>query len=194
MSSTLDGNQFRQTIGLFATGVTVVAAEAGDQVHGMTANAVASLSLDPLLMLVCVNKSARMAGFLEEAEGFSINILREEQRALSTYFARGWKEAAPPPFRFVPWEGGPRLEGCAAALGCAAEEFYTGGDHWIVVGRVLASHRGVEPVRPLLFFAGRYSQLDADVRQPAPDLGWVERPVQVHYDPWGQDESWEETP
>lgn len=185
---TLSARTFRQTIGLLATGVTVVATEVGDTIHGMTANAVTSLSLDPLLMLVCVNKSARMAGFLEKADGFSINVLRDEQRALSTYFAGGWKQKTPPPFRFVPWEGGPRLEGCASAIGCGVEGLFEGGDHWIVVGRVLALHRGVEPIQPLLFFRGRYGTLADGEHEPAPDLGWVPRPVQVFYDPWvGED-------
>ena len=184
---TLDPRTFRQTIGLFATGVTVIAVEMDGHVHGMTANAVSSLSLDPMLALACVGKQARLASLLVEAKGFSINILRDDQQALSTYFAGGWKEAAPPPFRFVPWEGGPRLEGCAAALGCALHQIVEGGDHWIVIGRVLALHQGVEPRQPLLFYGGRYGQLDTKASAPAPDLGWVETPVQVFYDPWQED-------
>ena len=181
---TLDPHAFRQTIGLFATGVTVVAAQVGDEIHGMTANAVSSLSLDPRLALVCVGKQTRLANVLEQAQGFSINILRDDQQALSTYFAGGWQEAAPPPFRFVPWEGAPRLEGCAAALGCALHQILEGGDHWIVIGRVVALHQGVEPRRPLAFFGGRYCRLDTSESAPAPDLGWVETPAQVFYDPW----------
>jgi hypothetical protein len=57
-----------------------------------------------------------------------------------------------------------------------------------VVGRVLALHRGVEPIRPLLFYAGRYGQLGTGEQPEAPDLGWVERPVLAYYDPWGDDE------
>lgn len=181
---TLDPRAFRQTIGLFATGVTVVAVDAGGELHGMTANAVSSLSLDPLLVLVCVGKQARLADLLKQTNGFSINILRDDQQALSTFFAGGWKDAAPPPFRFVPWQGGPRLEGCAAALGCALYRIVEGGDHWIVIGQVMALHQGVEPRHPLLFYGGRYGRLDADVSALAPDLGWVETPVQVFYDPW----------
>lgn len=180
----LDARSFRQTVGLFATGVTVVATESDGEVHGMTANAVSSLSLDPMLVLACVGKQARMASLLERANGFSINILRDDQQALSTFFAGGWKEATPPPFRFAPWEGGPRLEGCAAALGCALHQIAEGGDHWILIGRVVSLHQGVEPRRPLLFYGGRYGQLDTTESAPAPDLGWVETPVQVFYDPW----------
>lgn len=184
--STVD---FRRTAGLFATGVTVVAAAEGEQIHGMTANAVCSLSLDPTLMLVCIHKQARLAGFLPQASGFSINVLRHDQRALSVFFAGLWEEQNPPPFRFVPWEGGPRLEGCAAALGCEVQTVLEGGDHWIVIGRVLALHRGVEPIKPLLFYAGRYGQLDTAEQPEAPDLGWVERPILAYYDPWRADET-----
>jgi flavin reductase (DIM6/NTAB) family NADH-FMN oxidoreductase RutF len=183
----ISNQSFRQTVGLFATGVTVIATESDGEVHGMTANAVSSLSLDPLLMLACVGRQARMAGLLEGANGFSINILRDDQQALSTFFAGAWKEATPPPFRFVPWEGGPRLEGCAAAIGCVLHQIVEGGDHWIVIGRAVAFHQGVEPRRPLLFFGGRYGRLDTTESAPAPDLGWVEAPVHVFYDPWQED-------
>ena len=117
MKSPIDLQEFRQTIGAFATGVTVIAADVEGEVHAMTANAVSSLSLDPLLLLVCLGKQTRMSALLERTNGFSINILREEQQALSNFFAGAWKQDSPPPFRFVSWEGGPRLEGCLAALG-----------------------------------------------------------------------------
>lgn len=180
-------HHFRQTMGLFATGVTVLATQTGRQVHAMTANAVTSLSLDPLLVLVCVGKQTRIASFLEQSPGFSINVLRAEQQSLSTYFAGAWKEEKHPPFRFVPWQGGPRLEGCLAALGCEKGQLFEGGDHWIVTGKVLAMHQGIEPRAPLLFYAGRYGRLDASQQEPAPDLGWIEAPVQVFYDPWDED-------
>jgi len=180
----LDPLTFRQTMGLFPTGVTVIAARAGDEVHAMTANAVTSLSLDPMLVIFCAGKQTRMAELIRQAAGFSINILRDEQQALSTYFAGGWREAKPPPFRFVPWEGVPRLQGCAAALSCTAHQLAEGGDHWIVVGRVVALHQGIEPRRPLVFFGGRYGRLDMTESAPAPELGAAEVPVQFFYDPW----------
>lgn len=169
---------------MFATGVTVIAAEVKDETLAMTANAVTSVSLDPLLVLVCVGKQARLAGFLDDVTGFSINVLREDQQALSTYFAGGWREPEPPPFRFVPWGTAQRLEGCLAAVACRSYEIVPGGDHWIVVGEVVDTHIGIEPHRPLLFYAGQYGRANTLVRDPAPDLGWVEKPVQVFLDPW----------
>ena len=186
-ASTIDPRAYRNTIGAFATGVTVVAAGHGHHLHAMTANAVTSLSLDPPLLIFCVGKKARIVEVLETAHGFSVNILRDNQQALSTYFAGGWKEPVPPPFRFVPWEGGPRLEGCAASIGCALHERIEGGDHWIVVGRVVALHQGEEPQRPLIFYSGKYRHLDA-ASVPAPDLEQEPPPIQIFYDPWQVDQ------
>ncbi len=180
----VDPRQYRQTIGLFATGVTVVATEVEGEIHAMTANAITSVSLEPVLLLVCVGKKARMAAYLAETRLFSINILRREQQSLSNYFAGSWKEETPPPFRFVHWEGGPRLEGALAALGCRRAQILDGGDHWIVIGEVIALHRGIEPHQPLLFYKGRYAQLDPAPQPRAPDLGFNEEPVLVFYDPW----------
>ena len=78
----LEPRLYRNTIGLFATGVTVVSTQVEGTVHGMTANAVTSLSLEPLLLLVAVAKQARLATLLPQASGFTVNILRAEQEAL----------------------------------------------------------------------------------------------------------------
>jgi flavin reductase (DIM6/NTAB) family NADH-FMN oxidoreductase RutF len=180
----LDPKSFRQTIGQFATGVTVIVAQMGEEVLAMTANAVSSLSLDPTLVLFCPAKKANMAQALDTLTGFSVNILREDQQALSTYFAGAWKEQPPPPFRFVPWAGAPRLEGCLAALGCERHQVVEAGDHWIVIGRVVALHQGLEPRRPLLFYGGKYGRIDQTEGVPAPELGFVETPVHIFYDPW----------
>jgi 3-hydroxy-9,10-secoandrosta-1,3,5(10)-triene-9,17-dione monooxygenase reductase component len=88
-----------------------------------------------------------------------VSILARSQQDLSTYFAGGWKQPFPPPFQFIGWEGVHRLEGCAAALGCSVETIYEGGDHWIVIGRVLSLYRSEHVCPPLLFCAGRYATL-----------------------------------
>jgi flavin reductase (DIM6/NTAB) family NADH-FMN oxidoreductase RutF len=170
---TLDPRAYRNTIGLFATGVTVVTTEVNGEVHGMTANAVASLSLDPMLLLVSVGKKAHMAGLLQTTPTFTVNILRADQESLSTYFAGGWKQPEPPPFQLVRWEGQPqmgstRLEDALAAIACVKYEILEGGDHWIVIGRVVALHQGAPPHSPILFYGGRYYQLDVTKEHPAP--------------------------
>ncbi len=159
MSSTVNPRDYRQAIGLFATGVTVVATEFEGKPHAMTASAVTSVSLDPLLVLVCIQNILPITEQIRQAGTFSINILQESQEALSNYFAQLWKEPAPPPYRFVPWEAGPRLEGGMASIGCVLHEIFDGGDHRIVVGRVVALHTGSEPGRPLIFYSGRYASL-----------------------------------
>jgi flavin reductase (DIM6/NTAB) family NADH-FMN oxidoreductase RutF len=174
---------FRDIVGLFATGVAIVTAEAQGEVHGMTVNAVASLSLDPLMMLFCPAKRARLAQLLEHVGQFTLNFLREDQQALSSYFAGGWKAAAAPPFRFVPSQAGPRLEGSLASVGCQLDRVADGGDHWIVTGRVISMHRGVEPHRPLVFFGGKYRAVDFSAGTPAPDLARVvDEPPHIFYD------------
>ncbi len=187
MSNTFDPKAYRQTIGQFTTGVAVIATEVDGKIHGMTANAITSLSLNPMLILLCVDKRAKMVELLKRAQGFSINFLRDEQQALSTYFAGGWKEPKAPPFRYVAWNGGPRLEGCAAALGCRLYQSIEGGDHWIIIGEVLALHLGVEPRYPLVFHAGMYRKLDKREIEPAPpELDEGKADVSVFYDPWDE--------
>ena len=155
----IDVRAFRQTVGQFVTGVTVIAAEVDGSVRAMTANSFTSLSLDPPLVLVCVGRDTRMGQLIESAPGFSVNILQQDQQHLSTYFAGGWKDASPPPFTFDTWDGGPLLAGCAAAIGSSIETIYEGGDHWIVIGRVLALYRDETACAPLVFCAGRYAAL-----------------------------------
>lgn len=186
MSMAIDTRTFRQVVGQFPTGVSVVTTEIGGEIHGMTVNALTSLSLNPMLMLVCVDKRAKMAEFIEKAEGFTINILRSEQQALSTYFAGGWKEAKAPPFRFVEWKGGPRLEGCMAALGCRVQQITDGGDHLIVTGEVVGLHLGVEPRTPLVFHGGMYKKIDVHESHPAPDLAIGKTDMKEFYDPWDE--------
>lgn len=163
ITNEVDPGNYRRIIGLFATGVTVVATEVDGEPQCMTANAITSVSLDPVLVLVCVNNKLPMVEHVRQNKIFSINILREDQEALSNYFAQLWEAESPPPYEFVPWEGGLRLKGCIASIGCTLHEIYDGGDHRIVVGRVVALHMGAEPYRPLLFYGGRYERLATGV-------------------------------
>ena len=154
-----DAKQFRNVAGLFATGVTVVATEVAGETHGMTANAVLSLSLDPMLFMVCVVKTARMAEYLKEGNPFCCSILAEDQQDLSSYFAHLWKEEKPPAVEFVAGKGGPRLKGCIGAVGCEPYAKLEGGDHWIILGKVVSLYTPEDQKNPLLFFAGRYRRI-----------------------------------
>ena len=180
---TADARRFRDIIGLFATGVAVIVARAGDEVHAITVNAVSSLSLDPLLVMFCPGKKSNMARHIANLSGFTINILRHEQQALSTYFAGGWLEATPPPFRLMPSLCAPRLEGSMAYIECELHEVIEVGDHWMVIGRVVEVSGGVQPHRPLLFLSGRYRGIDFAESKPAPDLANVHHePAHIYYE------------
>ena len=170
----LDQRQFREVAGLFATGVTIIVAEVKGQVHAMTANSVTSVSLDPLLMLFCPSRKARMVQDIAGLTHFTINILRQDQQALSTYFAGGWKDSAPPPFQFVDSAAGPRLEGALASIGCRTQRVSEGDDHFLVLGEVIDLHQGVVPHLPLLFVSGKYRRVDFSQGVLAPDLTGVE--------------------
>jgi flavin reductase (DIM6/NTAB) family NADH-FMN oxidoreductase RutF len=171
-------------MGLFATGVTVITTEVGDTLHGMTANAVMSVSLDPLLVCVSVGRRARMDAFLEQTGSFALNILSERQEALSQFFAGSWPHPSPPEYRVEPWIGGPRLVGCLAAAGCSVDRILDGGDHRLFLGRVLAVHRTEGPLLPLLFFGGRYHRLRNPEAAPRdPTEVWNPEEVQIYYEP-----------
>lgn len=158
MSTGIDSRTFRQTVGHFATGVTIITTEVDGAIRALTANSFTAVSLDPPLVLFCVGKATKTGQIIHSAKGFAVNILRQEQQDLSTYFAGGWTHPLPPAFTFVPWEGGPRLDGCAAAIGCSIHAIHEGGDHWIVVGDVRALHR-TACKSPLVFHGSRYANL-----------------------------------
>jgi len=179
-----DPTEFRRVMGLFATGVTVITAQVADEVHGMTANAVMSVSLDPLLLCVSVGRQARMHGLLVRAGGFALNILSADQQALSQFFASAWKHGAPPEYRLEPWVGGPRLVGALAAAGCQIDGVLEGGDHHLFLGRVLALHRTEGPLNPLLFFGGHYHRLREPAGAPRDPIEvWNPEEVQIFYEP-----------
>jgi flavin reductase (DIM6/NTAB) family NADH-FMN oxidoreductase RutF len=158
-STSIDQRMLRQTVGRFVTGVTVIAIETDGHVRAITANSFTSLSLDPPLVLFCLGKETKAGQHIQSVSGFAVSILSHEQQELSAYFAGSWKDSEPPPFAFTEWEGGPRLEGCIAALGCRLHAIHEGGDHWIVVGQVLATYRVDENSLPLVFFGGKYMTL-----------------------------------
>ena len=174
----IDPRFFRQTVGQFVTGVTVIAMEVEGSIRALTANSFTSLSLNPPLVLFCLGKGTKAGQLIHQVVEFSVSILSQEQQPLSSYFAGAWKEETPPPFSFTRSEGGPRLDGCVAALGCLVNAVHEGGDHWIVVGKVVSIHRSELPREPLVFFGGRYSALADDEQSSSEEAGllisWTE--------------------
>lgn len=152
----LDASAFRQVMGAYPTGVTVVTAldRAGAPV-GLTVNSFTSVSLDPPLVLVCIDRGAASHDVLLAAGGFSVNVLAAEQEALAVRFASDPSEGR---FDAVAWKAGgtgaPVLEGTVAGLDCTVESVHPGGDHSIVVGRVHALRGGDGPA--LVFHRGAF--------------------------------------
>ncbi|MBA2679945.1 MAG: flavin reductase [Ktedonobacteraceae bacterium] len=159
----VDPRNFRRAMGLFATGVTVITVRVGDTVHGMTANAVTSVSLDPLLILFCVDNRARMAQIIKEAGRFAINVLSERQQALSSHFSGRPVEGLE--VDFLETEGVPTLADNLATFVCTLDRIYDGGDHRVIFGRVDALTRATDALSPLLYYAGTYRQLEQQQRE-----------------------------
>jgi flavin reductase (DIM6/NTAB) family NADH-FMN oxidoreductase RutF len=157
----IDPNEFRGIIGRFATGVTVVTAAHDGRFHGMTANAVTSVSLEPPMLLVCVAKTAHAHALITQSRAFAVNILGEEQEAVSSLFAQ---RSEPEAGRLqgagftIGGTGSPLLDDCAAYLECRVTEVFEGGDHSIFLGEVVAESIGNDGA-PLVFFRGRYRSL-----------------------------------
>jgi flavin reductase (DIM6/NTAB) family NADH-FMN oxidoreductase RutF len=147
---------FRRTLGMFATGVTIVTTQAGDQVHGMTANAFMSVSLRPPLVLISVDKRARMNALLRDGVRFGVSVLSSDQRDLSDRFA-GRAIDGPTEAGFLVVHETPLVEGALAHLVARTERSYWGGDHSLFLGRVEYARYGTGT--PLLFHGGRYEQL-----------------------------------
>jgi flavin reductase (DIM6/NTAB) family NADH-FMN oxidoreductase RutF len=157
--SSIEPRQFRQLMGQFATGVCVVTTEVGGDVRALTVNSFTSVSLNPLLVLWCLDKRTKLAEHVHELTGYGISVLAADQQVLSSYFAGQLKEQAAPTHVFEPMVGGPRLAGAIAALGCRLERVDEGGDHWILLGRVEAIFLAEEPRDPLIWFGGKYRGL-----------------------------------
>jgi len=181
----LESRRYLDTIGLLPTGVSVVTTVLEGEIHGMTANAVTSLSLTPMQIIVCVSKKAKLAGLLGPGSPFTVNILREDQSRISNHFAgASRKPEVMPDIRFVDWPGGVRLEGCLAAIGCETVEIVEGGDHWVVIGRVVSLFQSTNSDRPLLYFRGRYVRLEGGGQLAPGRDDLAEGPAHIFYDPW----------
>jgi flavin reductase (DIM6/NTAB) family NADH-FMN oxidoreductase RutF len=150
--------RFRAVMGHFATGVAVVTVDTPRGAQGMTANAVASLSLDPVLVIVCFDNGARTLPEVQRAKRFGVNVLAAGQEELARRFAS--KEDTK--FADVPHavhDGIPVLDGTLAWVGCDLERLVPGGDHTIGIGAVHAAELGAEGLEPLLWFRGGYTSL-----------------------------------
>jgi flavin reductase (DIM6/NTAB) family NADH-FMN oxidoreductase RutF len=156
-----DPRTLRDALGCFATGVTVATCLSGDEPAGLTVNSFTSVSLDPPLLLVCLAKTAASAPALVEAASFAINVLQTEQRPASITFSTRVEDR----FGSTPWSqgeaGAPILKDSLCVFECERYAVYDGGDHHILVGKVVKASFDAA-LDPLLYFRGKYRRLHFD--------------------------------
>src|SRR5438067_13053171 len=164
MSATQD--DFRRAMAYFATGVTVITVDYQGEVQGMTANAFTSVSLDPMLVLVCVDQKARTHAHLHARKRFGINVLSEQQRAISEHYAQPDRDpsraeqAAGARFDRTP-HGTPVLQGALAYLECRLQSAQDAGDHTIFIAEV--EDVVVRDGKPLLYFQAEYRGIGDEI-------------------------------
>jgi flavin reductase (DIM6/NTAB) family NADH-FMN oxidoreductase RutF len=158
MGAKSDPELFREVFGRFATGVAVITSAGANSSGGMTANALCSLSLDPLLALVCFENRARTLPIVRESGKFALNVLTADQEPLAGVFASKLPEAEKLEEVDHHLEHGmPIIDGALAWAACDLQELIAGGDHTIAIGKVVAM--GLGEGEPLLWYAGRYHDL-----------------------------------
>jgi flavin reductase (DIM6/NTAB) family NADH-FMN oxidoreductase RutF len=154
VSTSVSAQEFRETLALWPSGVTVLTARGDEGLVGMTISSFSSLSLDPPLILACLDKKATSHDGLVGATGFAVHVLARDQEDISRRFAR----PGPEKFDEVAWEygefGAPLLPVGVARLVCAYEAAFDGGDHTILVGRVADVARTDNP--PLIYWDREY--------------------------------------
>jgi flavin reductase len=151
--------EFRKALGQFSTGVTVITVEREPgKIQGMTANSFTSVSLDPLLILVCVDHRAKILPFLQKKKRFGVSVLKAGQQAVSEYFARGVHSAEAEErlaIRYARTSSGlPVLEDALLQLSCGTVAAHLAGDHTIFLGEVRDAE--IHDGEPLLYFRGEY--------------------------------------
>jgi flavin reductase (DIM6/NTAB) family NADH-FMN oxidoreductase RutF len=156
----VEPGQFRAVMGRCATGVTVVTATGPEGPVGMTANAVCSLSLDPLLLLVCFDNAARTLPVVRARRRFGVNVLAEGQEDLARLFASKTPEHEKfAGVQHAVHDGVPVIEGALAWVACRLERMVAGGDHTIGIGAVTAAENSTHPLQPLIWYRGAYRPL-----------------------------------
>ncbi|MEV0104399.1 3-hydroxy-9,10-secoandrosta-1,3,5(10)-triene-9,17-dione monooxygenase reductase subunit [Nocardia sp. NPDC050789] len=168
----IDGRQFRNVLGQFCTGITVITTFDGEGDErapiGFACQSFAALSLDPPLVLFCPTKGSRSWAAIERNGSFAVNMLAEEQQPVCARF--GSRE--PDKFGGIDWHTSeldlPVLDGALATIQCTVDNVLDGGDHYIVIGRVQALSESTDSGRPLLFYRGQYTAIEPEKTTPAP--------------------------
>ena len=152
-----DSRAFRNALGQFATGVTIITTETEDGMMGITANSFTSVSLDPALVLWSVDKAAHRYGPFVNAEHFCINVLTEDQGDIALGFAK--EDGAHDMTHASKVDGFWHITGASARFACTRHAVHDGGDHSIILGRVM--HVTLGSGAPLVFHSGQFGRLIA---------------------------------
>lgn len=160
--STVTGDDFKAALGSWASGVTVVTTRNEGKVYGLTVSSFASLSFDPMLVLVCIQNNNRLGDLVKESKHFGVSILAQGQEPISNHFAMPGREPVDSYDDLGPSHsaltGSPLFDGCIATLDCELDESLLEGDHTILVGRVVAA--GADPDKePLMYYRRGYRKL-----------------------------------
>lgn len=159
-----DSDAFRKVMGHFATGVSVITTLDGDRPHGITVNALSSVSLDPPLVMIALDHRRRITPIVRAARRYAVNILGEDQQALSDCFAGAPVVPDREAFCGAAWAPGetglPLLNGVIATLECEVVAAHTVGDHVLFIGRVVAIANDEHHPMPLLYYRRRYLRIE----------------------------------
>jgi flavin reductase (DIM6/NTAB) family NADH-FMN oxidoreductase RutF len=146
---------FRNAMGKFATGVTVVLTETGTGIYGMTANAFMSVSLNPKLVVISIGEKTRILEKIKQSKAFSVNVLAADQQEISMIFAGQLKDECEVVFDRL--EGKPVLPGALAQISCEVTGSHVEGDHTLFIGKV--TDITLNDKEPLIYFSGKYRSL-----------------------------------
>ncbi|MBC5637683.1 flavin reductase [Ornithinibacillus sp. BX22] len=156
----MDDRAFRHAMGKFATGVTIITTKLGNDIHGMTANAFMSVSLNPKLVLVSVDHKATMKHYINHSGKFAISFLNQDQKELSAYFAGQMKETREIDFHW--FHELPTIKEALVNLVCELHDAVDAGDHTLFIGKV--TDLEVRDGEPLAFYEGKYRELVSSER------------------------------
>jgi flavin reductase (DIM6/NTAB) family NADH-FMN oxidoreductase RutF len=163
-------DRFREAMGHFATSVTVVTALDGDEPQGITVNAFAPVSLDPPLVMVALDRRRFIHPTIVAAGRYAVNILSEDQQALSDCFAHAPVKPSREEFCGAAWHHGPTglplLDGSIATLECTVVETSAAGDHDLFIARIDSIGQGRDGVAPLLYFMRHYLRVEESSISP----------------------------
>ena len=163
-------DRYREVMGHFATGISVVTALEGSRPHGITVNAFSSVSLDPALVMVALDRRRYITPIVRDAGRYAVNVLGADQQALSDCFAHAPVSPGREAFCGAAWQAGPTglplIDGSIATLECTIVETFSAGDHDLFIGRVDSLEQHDEDVAPLLYYRRRYLRIEQGADSP----------------------------